>query len=115
MKCTAHSSQTGKPCKKDAIKGTNVCRSHGGAAPQVRNMAKARLLGWADATAAHLIALIEDDDEDSRVRLAAINSLLDRAGITYPKQLEISVEDARSILDAEIIRLEQELGVNDPA
>lgn len=31
--CTAHSSQTGKPCQKAPLKGSTVCRSHGGKSP----------------------------------------------------------------------------------
>lgn len=42
-RCTAHSSRTGKPCQKWPIAGGTVCRSHGGAAPQVQEKAKKRL------------------------------------------------------------------------
>lgn len=33
----------GRPCKKYAIPGGEVCRNHGGAAPQVKKAAKERL------------------------------------------------------------------------
>lgn len=41
-RCTAHSSRTGERCKKAALRGATVCRSHGGAAPQVREAAQHR-------------------------------------------------------------------------
>jgi vacuolar-type H+-ATPase subunit E/Vma4 len=42
-RCTAHSSRTGLPCKRNAIRGGTVCRSHGGAAPQVKAKAAERI------------------------------------------------------------------------
>lgn len=92
------------------MKGTNVCRMHGGSAPQVRAAAKRRLLEAADETAALLVRIIMSEDTDERVRLAAIRDLLDRAGITTPKTVEVVTLDA---IDAEIRRLEQELGLLD--
>lgn len=41
-RCTA-TSRSGERCKRWAIKGGRVCRSHGGAAPQVRAAAERRL------------------------------------------------------------------------
>lgn len=41
-RCTAKSSRTGKRCKKSAVTGATVCRSHGAGAPQVRAAAKVR-------------------------------------------------------------------------
>jgi hypothetical protein len=41
-RCTAHRSD-GTPCGAWAIRGGFVCRMHGGAAPQVRAAAHARL------------------------------------------------------------------------
>lgn len=42
-RCTAKSSRTGQQCKKAAVLGTHVCRSHGAAAPQVKAAALRRL------------------------------------------------------------------------
>lgn len=42
QRCTARSSRTGKRCKKARVRGTNVCGSHGGRAPQVRKAALVR-------------------------------------------------------------------------
>jgi hypothetical protein len=43
MKCTGHSSQTGKPCQNYPMHGSTVCSSHGGKAPQVMRAAELRL------------------------------------------------------------------------
>ncbi len=42
-KCSGHNS-AGKPCGNWPIKGADVCRKHGGAAPQVQQAAKVRVL-----------------------------------------------------------------------
>ena len=44
MKCTATAKHSGDQCKRDAIRGGNVCRYHGGAAPQVQMAAARRVL-----------------------------------------------------------------------
>jgi len=35
--------RTGLPCKNPAVRGTNVCMTHGAAAPQVREAARRRM------------------------------------------------------------------------
>ena len=40
-RCTAHTT-SGRPCRNPPIKGTTVCRVHGGSAPQVRKAAARR-------------------------------------------------------------------------
>ena len=42
-RCTAKSTRSQQRCKKAAILGGTVCRTHGGSAPQVRKKAKERL------------------------------------------------------------------------
>lgn len=42
-RCTARSKRTGERCQLPSMLGGNVCRSHGGAAPQTRAKAKRRL------------------------------------------------------------------------
>lgn len=73
MKCTGHSSRTGKPCKRDAIAGGNVCLSHGGSAGQVKAKAKDRLERAAAAAAIKTLgldALGEFEELDPRDVLA---------------------------------------------
>jgi len=42
VRCTARR-QDGQPCRAMAARGANVCRVHGGSAPQVKAAAKRRL------------------------------------------------------------------------
>ena len=42
-KCHARSTRTGEQCRKDAMRGQEVCRFHGGASPQAKDAATRRL------------------------------------------------------------------------
>lgn len=78
VKCRAHSARTKEPCKKWAIKGAFVCRTHGGAAPQVKRKARRRLLAMVEPTLDTLVDL-----RDQRVHLpttlGAAKEILKRA------------------------------------
>lgn len=77
--CTATNRQ-GKRCGKSAIPGGNVCRMHGGAAPQVQRKARIRLLELIDPAIATLAReMVSADRSGDRQRAA--NSILDRAGM----------------------------------
>jgi hypothetical protein len=88
--CSAKSSRTQKPCGKRALQGANVCRSHGGGAPQVKRKAAERLAdildpgrAWRSVAAiayfdpksvyddAGLLKPITDWPEESRLALAS--------------------------------------------
>jgi len=47
--CTATAKTTGNRCQNASMKGTNVCRMHGGQAPQVQKKAQERLDDMADS------------------------------------------------------------------
>lgn len=87
-RCRGHSTRTGERCRKSAIAGSTVCRFHGGAAPQVKAAARARLENAADRMARNLLRLGEQAESEA-VQLGATNSALDRAGILKPTQVEI--------------------------
>lgn len=88
--CTART-VSGNPCKKPPIKGSNVCRTHGGAAPQVRAKAQVRILMSADAAAAKLIEMIHSKKIDDRTKLLAVKDLLDRAHLGGTQSIEVGV------------------------
>ena len=58
--CTATARSTGERCQNPPIKGSNVCRMHGGQAPQVQKKAQERLDEMADSTTAEMQAIIDD-------------------------------------------------------
>lgn len=89
-RCTARR-KNGEPCTNWAMLGTNVCRMHGGAAPQVRRAAQVRNLMAADRLMAQLIQIAEDKTEPTPVRLAAIRDALDRAGLGARQAVEVEM------------------------
>jgi len=105
--CTAHTTG-GDPCRNPAIRGANVCRHHGGSAPQVREAARRRLLEATEPVLAEMIRLALDE-KDPRVRFQACKDVLDRVGLAAPKEIHITTD----IIEAEIARLEAELADND--
>ena len=109
-KCRA-TNRSGNPCRQTAIPGGTVCVYHGGAAPQVKAAAERRLLAAVDPAITALVELLEGAERDSD-RLRAITLILDRAGITQAQQVDVLTA---SFLEAEIARMEAELGVNDAA
>ena len=76
-KCTAKSKTSGKRCAQPAIPGGRVCRYHGGAAPQVKQAAMARLLALQHPAIDRLTKLI-DQDAFPTVAYAAARDVLDR-------------------------------------
>lgn len=58
-RCVAHK-KDGERCKKSAIKGGKVCRSHGGAAPQVQRSARERFNDLVDPMINIAHRLVED-------------------------------------------------------
>lgn len=58
QRCRAHRRSDGLPCGTHPVKGTPVCRMHGGSAPQVKAAAEAR---QADAMAQAAVRRLLDD------------------------------------------------------
>jgi hypothetical protein len=96
--CTARR-RNGEPCQNAPMKGSTVCRMHGGAAPQVRRRAQQRLLEASDLAAAKLVTMMQDKTLPPAVQLAAARDLLDRAGVASPDELVVSLGSARPSWD----------------
>lgn len=91
-RCTATASSTGERCKQPAIDGGNVCRFHGGSAPQVEEKAAERLERLARELLAEFEPRIRDlldeydaaETPDEKVKIhrelrQAVTNILDRA------------------------------------
>jgi hypothetical protein len=91
MQCTAKSKSTGKQCARDAIAGGNVCRVHGGAAPQVKRSAQERLLALVDPALAVLSKALRDTKQP-KIAFDAARDVLDRAGYRQTERLEVTGE-----------------------
>ena len=87
-RCTAHSSQTGEPCKKAAIRGGAVYASHGGQAPQVKKSARERLAELVEPALEGLHKALKSGEIPSIVKAAQI--VLDRTGFHPSKAIELT-------------------------
>ena len=92
-------------CRGPAMTGQKVCKAHGGSSPQAKRSARLRLAGLVDPAIATL-AKEMTGAEKSNDRLAAANSVLDRAG--YGRAQQIETTDAREILLEKLLELQTE-------
>lgn len=99
MQCHATNKQ-GKQCGKGAVPGARVCRLHGGAAPQVREAARRRLLAAADPAAAELERQLRDKTATHADKRACAIAILDRAGLKPTDKIELSGPDGGPIQTA---------------
>ncbi len=81
----------GSPCANFAITGANVCRIHGGSAPQVRAKAQVRILMASDLAASKLIELLSSPKVADNIKLAAAKDLLDRANLAGTQNIEVGI------------------------
>lgn len=103
-RCTATAKSTGERCKRPAIKGSNVCYQHGGAADQVQQKAQERLDRMADDVTADMQAILEDlaaeYDHADREQKVAIHrelhktwkAILDRTGHGPTEKREVDMD-----------------------
>ena len=117
MQCTAHSKNTGKRCGSHAIKGGNVCRMHGGDAPQVKRKAAERLAEARDEALALLVKQIKAGEVEPSVALQAVVKLTETTetleGRVARREERVNVE--QSELDREIERLLEGLAAGSEA
>lgn len=112
-RCTATARTTGERCKLPSLPGRNVCRMHGGKAPQVERKAQERLDRMADETTVDIENNIADlqaeyeatDDPQDKLAIAKElrrlwKIILDRTGHGPTEKREV---DADVSLDEPII------------
>lgn len=101
-RCTAHSKQTGEPCKNPPMNGSSTCRMHGSATKAARAKAQERIAAAADPAAAKLVELMQSKKVPHHVQLLAARDILDRAGLKSANELIVGLrkfeEDMADIL-----------------
>ena len=90
-KCSARRHSDGKPCQRFAVRGSTVCASHGGNAPQVKPAARKRLDQAADVLVQRLLSFALDGQVDDPIALRAIVAALDRAGFSVTQPLDVAI------------------------
>lgn len=93
-----------RPCLSRPAVGGPVCHAHGAKIPVVKAAAERVIAHAAEVVALRLVGLTDYADEkqepiDHKVRLAAMNSVLDRAGIRGGVQVEVTGTGFQNILD----------------
>jgi hypothetical protein len=92
-----------RPCLSIPIRGGTVCHAHGAAIPQVLAAAQRRLAEASEVAALRLIGLTSTRDEENHKirpqdRIAAIGSVLDRAGIKGGVEVEVTGNGFQQVL-----------------
>ena len=83
-RCSADSSRTGLPCRKAAVRGLAVCRTHGGSSRSARQAAQLRLAVLVDPAIDILTKVLRPSRGEKfspALGLAAAKVVLDRAGL----------------------------------
>jgi hypothetical protein len=99
-RCHARSNRTGKQCRRWGVRGTEppVCRSHGGAAPQVKAAAERRL---AEREVREIALQLDVDPQDfSTDPLTWLNDLIRRGAAMVERfgRLAESCQDGQSLV-----------------
>lgn len=103
-----------RPCLALPARGTTVCHSHGAQIPQVIAAAKRRLEQASDLVAMRLVGMTAVRDEEgmrirAQDRIAAMASVLDRAGIKAGQEIEVKASGFQNVL-ADLFGQDQEDG-----
>lgn len=88
-RCAARK-RNGEQCRKFAILGGTVCRTHGGATRHIKEAARIRVENASNRLMGKLIEFAFDDTKPPDVQLKAIQNSLDRAGLKPPAEVTLS-------------------------
>ncbi|KQH75846.1 hypothetical protein AO501_12415 [Mycobacterium gordonae] len=98
-RCVATNSR-GERCRKFAIYGATVCRTHGGATKKTREAARIRVENAANRLMGKLIEFAFDDTKPPDVQLKAIQNSLDRAGLKPPAEVVLSQGESKAAFES---------------
>jgi hypothetical protein len=97
-KCVARK-RDGTPCTANPMRGSAVCRMHGGSAPQVKKKAQERLAHLSDLAVLKEEQLMYDPDVPPAVQLAAAKDVLDRNNLTGKTTIEVEMKPWEKLLN----------------
>lgn len=95
--CTAKK-RDGSPCGQRAMRGSAVCKMHGGKAPQVLAAARLRLALLVDPAIGVLQKAMKQQAKQPGVALAAARDVLDRAGLKEAEKIELTGQDGGALI-----------------
>jgi len=101
-RCVATNAE-GARCRKYAIPGGTVCRTHGGATRHVVSQARIRNEMASVKLMSKLHEIAFDDNRPASVQLDAIKDALNRSGLTKPTQVEVGPMTPQEQIFADII------------
>lgn len=87
-RCVA-SNARGERCRKFAIAGSTVCKTHGGSTRHIVNKARIRVEMASNKLMGKLIEVAFDDTKPAAVQLDAIKDSLNRAGLKPREQVQV--------------------------
>lgn len=100
-KCTGLKTD-GQPCTRWAVRGGNVCATHGGSEPATRAAARRRLLEFVEPALVTLRDKLDSDDDMAAIKAAT--AILDRAGFGVHASLTVNDkrEDLSTLTDEQL-------------
>lgn len=106
--CSSVAKSTGDRCGNPPILGGNVCRIHGGKAPQVLAASARNILeSLVGPALVKMREILDDDETPPSVRLSTVKDILDRTGFKPVETLEVVtigwVEQQIALLEAELV------------
>lgn len=101
-RCKANARTTGEQCANPPMMGQEVCRMHGGSAPQARKAAALRLLELADPAISALSEVVKGAPKESD-RVRAATAILDRAGLGPSSRVELETPGWHGVVAAAIV------------
>lgn len=90
--CTAHK-RNGDRCNNPPVRGTSVCRMHGGSAPQVKAKANQRLVDMIMPAMRELRRVIDSKTASDADKLKAVNMILNRTGYNERQTIELGLRE----------------------
>ncbi len=94
--CEGARSSDGLRCRRQAMTGMNVCRRHGGGAPQAQRAARERLAMLVSPAIAKLKSALDAKKNDKhftpQLQIAAARDVLDRNGLKSKDELVVRAE-----------------------